>query len=304
MSDEIETEDKELNDMRDQINQLVETEKEKAEQEEAPHPEPEVKAPESPEPDSAPVAPPEAKAEGKDPLEWAKKKGFNTPEDMARALLQKDQEFHQSRQKAEREAAPPPPPAINWQPRPDMGQGYPPPQYGYPPPQARTDYRDVAALYPQLDPDDVRRVMPLILDAAKVISQQDKAELERKYGQIERTTQRNNELMSLMQDPAFKDERVQKEIHSILDADPTIFQRERTPFAFAFKEAVFNMGRKQLQQGMSEETAPTKPPVTAGGGNGSANTSPSKVSTRDTEKWTADQLGAFIKSGGKIVPKR
>jgi hypothetical protein len=108
-----------------------------------------------------------------------------------------------------------------------------------------------------------------------------------------------------MQDPAFRDQRVQKEIHSILDSDPTIFQRERTPLIYAFKEAVFNMGRKQLQTGTSEELTPeNRPPTTAGGGNGSANTSLRKITTKEFDSWDTKEQEAFIKSNGRIIPKR
>lgn len=306
MSNEVDVEDAEEKQLREQIERLSEAEKEKAENENSPHPEPvEVPAtePESQKPqDAQDESKPEVKAEGKDdPMEWAKKKGFKTPEDMARALLQKEQEFHQSRQKAEREA-PPPPPA--WQPAPQMGYQQQYQQPAYQPMPQRVSMRDIAARYPQLDPNDVERVLPLIMDAAEVISNKRAADLEAKYGHIERTTQRNNELMTLMQDPAFRDERVQKEVHAILDSDPTIFQRERTPLVYAFKEAVFNMGRKQLQTGVGAESTPNKPPVTAGGGNGSAFTIPRKVTERDFDSWSEKEQDAFIKSNGRVLPKR
>lgn len=309
MGNELSTveDDKELKDMKEQLEQLAEAEKAKAE--ETPHPEPiEVKAPEVPEVQPTPVASPEVKPEGKkDPMEWAKEKGFKTPEDMARALLQKEQEFHQSRQKAERET--PPIPQATWQPTPQMPpMGYPPPAPSYypQPPAYRGDFRDVAALYPNVDPEDVKRVMPMILDVAKVISAQDKAELERKYGHIERATQRNNELMTLMQDPAFRDNRVQKEIHAVLDSDPSIFQREPArALTIAYEKALGNMARRQLQTGMSEETTPdNRPPVTAGGGNGSANTVPIKVNAKMFDSWNEKEQEAFIKSNGRVIPKR
>jgi len=62
--------DQELKDMKEQIEQLAEAEKDKAE--ETPHPEPvEEKAPEVPEPE-APVAQSEAKAKDINPMEWRK----------------------------------------------------------------------------------------------------------------------------------------------------------------------------------------------------------------------------------------
>src|SRR6185436_20839949 len=70
-------------------------------------------APEAAQVQPSPVTPNESnppKVGQDDPMEWAKKKGFKSPEDMARALLQKEQEFHQSRQKAAQEQTPQPPP--------------------------------------------------------------------------------------------------------------------------------------------------------------------------------------------------
>ena len=112
--------------------------------------------------------------------------------------------------------------------------------------------------------------------------------------------------MRLMQDPAFRDERVQAEIHAVLDADPSIFQRERNPHVYAFNQALTNMTRKQLQQGAGNgHTTPTNmPPVTAGGGNGSASSGPVRVSEKDFARWSVKDQEAFITSNGRIVPKR
>ena len=304
MSNETEVEDKEEKELREKIEQLAEAEKVKAEDTPHPDPAPEPYAPTKPEDDpvTQPESKPETKVEGSDdPMEWAKKKGFKTPEDMARALLQKEHEFHQSRQKApEREALPPPAPA--WNPTPDMGRGYPP-QTAYPPQSRRPNYREIAAMYPQLLPEDVERVMPLILDTANVIARQEVLEIEKKYAQIARTTQRNNELMTLMQDPAFRNERVQREIHSVLDSDPTIFQREpERALTIAYEKAMVNLARQQLQKGISEDILHGKPPTTAGGGNGSARTVPIKITEKMFDSWSEQEQEAFLKRG--VIPKR
>lgn len=307
MSNEIatETEDKELEEMRQQIEQVAEANKDQAAEPviepETPSPEPVAsQAPEVAEPTPAPVTPTPSPVETSDnPMEWAKKKGFKSPEDMARALRQKEQEFHQSRQKAERENAPPPPPT--WQPSPDMGYGYPPP-----PPQPREQFADQMARRHNLHPDDVRGLLPLIAEAADAIATNRTRGLERKVFEMDRQSSRNNELMSLMQDPAFSDPRVQKEIHEILESDKSAFQRDGA-YTELFKQALENMARKQLQQGGSVSTAPTMgntPPVTAGGGNGSANTVPQKITEKDFDSWTDVQQKAFINSNGRIVPKR
>ncbi len=314
MSNEtLEAADKELEELRQQIEQKVEEAKEQAANPVEPaEPSPasavnETSAPVESQP--APVTPNQSEADSHttekpkdDPMEWAKKKGFKTPEDMARALLQKEQEFHQSRQKAEKEA---PPPSNNWQPRPDMTH-QPMPGYGYPPPPV-DPLRQLAAAYPNVNPDDIRNFMPVIVDAAEAISFRRTMGLERELNEIKRSTSRNNELMTLMQDPAFRDSRVQKEVHAVLDSDPSIFQRERTPYAFAYEKALANMTRKTLQQGQDAGQDPAvinKPPVTAGGGNGSAFTVPIKITEKIFDSWSDSEQKAFLNSNGRIVPKR
>ena len=320
MSNEtIEKEDQELEELRKQIEQKAEAEKEQASKPVEPEPTPPEpatsQASDASASDPAPVTPNPSQPEqsqtatGKDdPMEWAKKKGFKTPEDMARALLQKEQEFHQSRQQKANGQQSPQVPPQDWQPAPQMGYGYPPPPAYVP--QPRVNPRELAPYYPQLAPEDVERVMPLVLDAAEVISNRKMAALRQEFGgqvsEIQRTTMRNNELMQLMQDPAFRDNRVQKEVHSVLDSDPSIFQRERTPYAYAYEKALANMTRKQLQQGFDagNDTLGKKPPVTAGGGNGSANTAPAKITEKMFDSWTPEEQKSFLNSNGRIIPKR
>lgn len=309
---EIQEKEEELKEMEKQLEQQAETEQEKAAPVVVPHPEPDVlpasdvNQPAQPEPIKA-----QESSEGKppkdEPLEWAKKKGFNTPEDMARALLQKEREFHESRQTKPQAPKYQPQPQPEWNPQPDMGNGY----GGYAPqPPAyipRGDsFRELAAMYPQIDPEDLKRFMPVVIDAAQAISRRDRAELERKIEGINRTTERNNELMKLMQDPAFRDDRVQKEIHSILDSDPSIFQREREPIVHAYEKAMVSLARKQLQQGSPTETfvPGSQPPVTASGGNGSAFTSPKRITEREFDSWSIKDQQAFLSSNGRVVPKR
>lgn len=306
-NDTLEKQEKELEDMKQQLEQAAEAEKEKAAKEETPEPSPDPTpspAPEAVPSEPTPVTPSESKPEKAedDPMEWAKKKGLKTPEDMARLLRQKEQEFHQSRQQKGGQEPPPP----QWQPRPDMGWQQPYPSYGNAPPLQRGDaYRDIAAMYPQLDPEDVRRVLPLVIDAAETIANRKIATLDQRFGYIEQTAQRNNELMTLMQDPAFTDVRVQKEIHSILDADPSIFQREPLRAqTIVFKQAMENLARKQLQQGTTVGSLAPMPPVTAGGGNGSAYTGPRKITQKEFESWSIEDQKAFINSNGKRIPKK
>lgn len=314
MSNETERQEaeKEIKEMEKQLMQ----EKEAQDQAKAvavlPEPSPEPVSEPSPVAESAQQSPvtqesSEAEKPKDDPMEWAKKKGFKSPEDMARALLQKEQEFHKSRQK-ETPAAPQQPSQPAWAPGPDMnGYGFQP-QPQFVPLQPRISPRDFAPYYPQLAPEDVERMMPLVIDAAEAISNRKMAAFEQRYGQqfgqIQRTTERNNELMTLMQDPAFRDERVQREIHAVLDSEPSLFNQPGA-YSLAYEKALANMTRKQLHQGVATETTTgQRPPVTAGGGNGSASTSPRSYTPQEIERWSIKDQEAFINSGGRIVPKK
>ncbi len=265
-------------------------------------------APENVEPEPTPVTPkqsepveqPKADTAAKDdPMEWARKKGLKSPEDMARLLLQKEREFHETRQRAEREQ-PPAPPA--WQPAPQMGYGYPPPPtYGYPPPMPRPDARQIAAqLFPEINPDDAKAFVPAMFEVANATARQVRAEMEQKFQHLQIQSERTSELMTLAQDPAFHDARVQREIHSIIESDPAIYQRERRPNTYAFEKALASLARKQLQQGVTAETlTPTnRPPVTAGGGNGSARPVPTTMTPDMFDRLSVEKQEAFLKANG------
>lgn len=310
--EEIKEREDELKEMEKQIEQEAEAKEEKAALVPPPYPDPSPAA--DAEPSETPVGQEEqdAPSEGQkpddgqkpkeDPMEWAKAKGFKSPEDMARALLQKEREFHESRQKKKE-----PPPIPSWQPQPEMGAGYPPPVYPNPVYGPRVDsFRELSAMYPQIDPEDLRRFMPVVVDAAQAIARRERMELERQITGIQRTTERNNELMTLMQDPAFRDNRVQKEIHAIIDADPSIFQRERTPLVHAYEKAMVNLARRTLQQGTNGEVLNpgSTPPVTASGGNGSSFTTPTRITEKIFDSWSLKDQEAYLKSNGKILPKK
>lgn len=300
-----EQEEKELKEMEQQLIEAAEAEKEKAAKEEetlpALPPDPIASpAPQAESSQDVPVTPsqPEAKPKEDNPMEWAQKKGFKTPEDMARALLQKEREFHQSKQKTE----PTPPPPPTWQPQPSWGNQYPGPGPGYtyspqpyaPRPMNGDVHSQLAANY-DMHPDDVRRFMPLVVDAAEAIANRRTQDLQRQVESINRATERNNELMTLMQDSAFRNEAVQEEIHKVLDSDPTIFQRAGA-YTEAFQRALGNMARKQLQQGVipEKQSNGSKPPVTAGGGNGSSFTAPRPMTEKELAKLSIAEQEKFL----------
>lgn len=301
--EEIKDREKELDAMEEKIVQQAEVQSEPAAL--VPSPEPVISSTSDSPPPPAPVAheiTSEVKPED-DPMKWAEAKGFKTPEDMARALLQKERQFHESRQNKPPVPIPPQPwkTEPEWRPQPDMG-GYPP---SYPAAPNRSGFQDLAAMYPQIDPEDLKRFMPVVIDVADSIARRSTMELKRQVDGINRTTQRNEEMMTLMQDPAFRDSRVQKEIHAVLDADPSIFHRERAPYAYAYEKAMVNIARQKLQQGANPEIASgNMPPPTAGGGNGSRFTGPVRITEREFNSWSIQDQEAYLNSNGKIIPKK
>lgn len=316
MSNETETqEDQELKEME---QQLMEAEANKTQAavvvEEPPTPSPESPPSPAPEPvpAPAPVTPSSTEKPKDDPLKWAEGKGLKSPEDMARALQQKEIEFHKRNQAGHpgyrdftpdpAVIPPPPPPPPNWQPQP-QGYGYPPPpNYGYQ--QPPVDPRQIASEYGML-PEDFDKVARLSADMTRAALNRERQRWEREIGDIRRTTERSDELMALMQDPAFRDNGVQREIHAVLDSDPAIFQRERKPHTYAFERALSNLARKQLQQGITRDIeTPNKPPVTAGGGNGSAHTEPFVVTEAVFNTWTVKQQEEYLLSNGTKIPKK
>lgn len=302
--EEIERREKELDAMEEKIVQEAEEKKEPAAPAPSPEPTPSP-APDSP-PPPAPVAQ-ETTSEVKpedDPMKWAEAKGYKSPEDMARALLKKERDFHEARQKTP--PAPPPAPAWNpqpeWQPRPDMNGGYPP---SYPPVPRGASFQELAEMYPQFHPDDLKRMMPVIIDVSESIARRQNNDLRRQVESINRTTQRNEEMMTLMQDPAFRDVRVQREIQAVLDADPAIFHRERQPYAHAYQKAMVNIAREKLQQGANSAPPPGNlPPPTAGGGNGSRFTGTVRITEKEFNSWSLADQEAYLVSNGKVVPKK
>lgn len=256
--------------------------------------------PTDPDPNVTPSPEPEPakgqKQDKDDPLKWAEKKGFKSAEDMARALLQKEHEYHESRQKGKDE---PPPiqklpnwnqnvqrslPQTNWTPSPQNAEA-------------------LASRY-EMDPSDFTRVSRLVADMMQSALPREREMVERRLMQIERDGARQKELMGLMQDPAYSDPRVQKEMHEILDADPQLFGRDGWQ-THVFTQALGRLARKQLQQESISVNGVSKgenPPVTAGGGTGSTNVGPIKVNEKIFLTWPESQQKAFLETGK--VPKK
>lgn len=135
----------------------------------------------------------------------------------------------------------------------------------------------IARMYPQLAPEDIERVAPLIGDLAETIADRKFRQLEERFVSSERERQRERELERLKQDPHFNNKEVLDEMGSILEANPRITQ-EMNGLTFAFNQALANVGRKKLEgiaptpPQPSVPPLPTTPPTTARG------TGPSNVS--------------------------
>lgn len=275
-------------------------------------------APETSEPSVTPSPTPEPVSDrqqgnDKDPMERARRKGLDTPEALARSLASLEDEFHRRNQAGHPgyrdvqngNPAPQPTPPQNWNPQP-MAPNYPPPGYGYPPPMPnrRDVSRSLAEKY-GMDPEDVERLMPMMVDAAEAIASRRTQHLERELMGVRRQSERNSEFNQLMQDPAFADPRVQTEMREVLK-DGSLFQQGGRAYTTAFNLALANLARKQLQQEMPKGNPnPTNnPPFTAGGGNGSANTAPYAINEKVFLGWSEEQQKAFIESNGTKIPRR
>jgi len=158
-------------------------------------------------------------------------------------------------------------------------QVYPNPAfYGAPPvppaisPNAASQ---IARLYPQIPPEDIERLAPLIVDLSESIASRKYQELERQIVKTERQRQRDQEIESLKRDPAFQNDEVKGELGQILERDPRLIETDNG-LTLAFNQALANVGRKRLEGSVPEPKQKpnlnTTPPTTARG-TGPANVS-------------------------------
>lgn len=298
----------ELKAMEEQIQDLAQAQPTAAAVEE-PTPEP-AAAPQPPEtqaPATEPVAQNTApeKTDAADPMERARRKGLDTPEALARSLASLEDEFHRRNQAGHpgyrdipngNPTPQPQSPPPNWNPQPQA------PGYGYPPPPP--DLKRLAQQF-DMDPDDFEKIARVNAALTQAAIRQERTRWESEMSGIRRQTERSAEFAELMQDPAFTDPRVQAEMREVLK-DGSLFQRGGRVYTAALQIAVGNLYRKQLQQGNTNGNASPQnmPPVTAGGGNGSATNGAPKITEKEFARWTPAQMEAFINSNGKVVPKR
>lgn len=234
---------------------------------------------------AAAPAPEGARPEDKvDPLDWAKKKGLNTPEAIARSLRALETEFHRRNQVPPAPAASTPPYAPVEQPRPSAP--YVPPAAPYQPapapyqpaprlpaapaPLPRQQAQWIAETY-QIPLEDVERLAPMVMDLMAANQRQS----DQRFQRLERENARNGEMFRLAQDPSFQSPEVQFEMHRILEEEPRIFEMEPAPYSYAFHKALVNIARKHVAPNVVEipaAEAPTlssRPPSTLGGDGGS-----------------------------------
>lgn len=213
---------------------------------------------------------PADKKEGKpevDIREWAKKKGINTIEGAARSLREMEQRL--SKANAELKAKEDVPrgtfqPQV-YQPTPQFNPSYAPPPYP-PYPVDREKIIEQEAKRYNMAPEDFERVLSLSNDIAAMQARRLEAQFNSKLQEIGQETRRNSELRELMQDPLFTNEKVQFEMHRVLEENPKAFTLEPSPYLYAFNEAQRRLARQYLQgKGSEVETEsgnslPTEPP--------------------------------------------
>jgi hypothetical protein len=244
---------------------------------------------------------------------WIEKKGFKSTEDMVRSMRELERELHRRGKGNGADAPPQAMPAPTQQPRPDY------PVSGYPSPRpAQVSEEEIAKRY-NLDPEDLRRVGPLVADIAANISAQQIGPLMSQLNRVNREVARNAELQGLKEDPAFQDPRVQYEMHRILETDPSILQNEPAPYRYAFNESLRILGRRILEGSIEtvptgktnsgQPPYPTNPPKTAGGGSsgapgqGAGVTSTGQISAEKFASLPSAEQRKILASLGKITPE-
>lgn len=239
-----------------------------------------------------------------DAIEWAKKKGLETPEAIARQLREMEAEFHRRNQSKGKGWTEPLPESI----APQNGNVQRGNSYT-PPPQARPyvprqNLEQISKTY-NIPTEDVERVLPLIMDAINA----QKSPLEEKLAMIEKDNIRNSEFRNLMSDPTFSNPMVQAEMHRILGEHPEVFEREPEPFKWAYKESMVELARRNLQGPVPLQNSyvpSTRPPVTAGNvGSGTGDREvPENAMNRDKfNSLTIEEQRAYLKSVGAVERK-
>ena len=200
-------------------------------------------------------------SKGGDSLEWAKKKGINwtTNEEILSAMQESDRLYHEKRQQDKiRQAANPPQPIY----QPPVAPQYAPPPPYVPPVQAnQAVLANIAQTY-GIPIEDAARLMPLLNDFMQVAGRQQQAELKAQIDAIRIEGEKNSMFRELSSDPVFRNPVVGEEFHRVMDemqaSDPRSFENP-TAYKRAFQQAVFNIGRRNLEGRSLQEGQPLSP---------------------------------------------
>lgn len=205
-----------------------------------------------------------------DSIEWAKKKGLKTPEDIARSYRELEKKWHSENQAKGNQngfqngfqngnPAPQPPAPTGWQPNP------------YPPQGGHGEAVKAFARKHQLDEGDAERLLPAMIEIASMINRRDLTPLQQEILDIRRQSQKTSRLTQLMQDPLFADPTIAKEMHQVFESNPSLFGRE-DGYEIAFAHAKDSLLRQQIQRSHQK-----MPPTTAGGGNARSGPKPNAM---------------------------
>lgn len=240
-------------------------------------------------PSGAPAATPD---QGRMPFvtkeaeDWWSKKGFKSADDMAQSYRELERELHRRAIETRTPPAGQPPAAPpagmpSWQMYPPTPMT-PPPGYnpGWAPPAAppsappAVNVEQLARQY-GLDPADFERVSALANDLADSRIQH---HLNRvlppvfnRVASMDKEVRRQNDLVNLMADPAFKNPQVQYEMHRVLEENPAIFDQQHLPVRYAYNEALMRIARANI----GGSTTPAVPPAPAGRPDAANNRPPS-----------------------------
>lgn len=240
--------------------------------------------------------------------EWAKKKGLKDGDSALRSLRELEKKLHGNayENKVKETTAP------QWQPQPtfqpQMQPQFAPPPY-YPPqyPMDREKILEQEASRRGWDKEDFRKVLDLADEVSDMKMRRIQAQNDARYAELSKETMRNSEIRELMNDPLFTNEKVQFEMHKVLEENPKAFTLEPMPYSYAFNEAQRRLARRYLQGGSVEKNddstnqLPTKPPQ-----DGSRGTGPTfeqkdqKVINQFNAAKTSDEQKKILESLGAV----
>jgi hypothetical protein len=220
------------------------------------------------------VAPPaKADKENDEIKEWARKKGIKDPDQAYRSLRELERKMHKLTYEEKQKQIVPQGTNPAWQPAPQVQPQYQPqfaPPYPYPDPTYQEKLLEAEAAKRGWDKEDFKKVLDLTIEVSDKKLKQYQQVVEARYAEVEKETRRTSELFELMKDPVFTNEKVQFEMHKVLEENPDAFKYEPSPYQYAFNEAQKRLARKYLQgeSGTDEKPSqlPKNPPRDGGTG--------------------------------------